>query len=163
MKETRITFETAKLAKEKKFNIEVTHCYGENHRECGEYELLEYNSLCTGNSDELINRITGYNDYCWLPTIDYNTQGYYRDYYYSAPTQSLLQKWLRDIHKIEVLVYCNASGWMWELNKSFYKNDISGGTHISWSNYSGINESGEWDTFEEALEDGIVNALKTLK
>jgi len=76
--------------------------------------------------------------------------------------QPLLQKILREIYKIEVLVYCNASGWMWELNKAHTKDTISGGTHICWSDYSGPNEGGHWDTYEEALEEGLYKALKLI-
>jgi hypothetical protein len=79
-----------------------------------------------------------------------------------AYTQSLLQKWLRDKHKIEVLVYCNASGWMWELNKAMNIDWFSGGTFIKFSEYSGPNNSGEWNTYEEALEQGLVEALKLI-
>ena len=81
----------------------------------------------------------------------------------SAPTQALLQKWFREVWRIEVFVYCNASGWMWEINKAFSKDSFSGGTSVKWSEETGPNESGEWDTYEEALEVGLFEALKLIK
>lgn len=83
------------------------------------------------------------------------------DEYISAPTQSVLQKWLRDVHDIHVNPWCNASGWAWELERT-------NGTHIS---LMGIDdnvfeiepESGMFKTYEEALEAGLQEALKLIK
>ena len=63
-----------------------------------------------------------------------------------AHTQSLIQKWLRENHNIMIAIYNNASGYLWDIS------DTNGGTDRGWSNYSGTNESGVWDTYEEALE-----------
>ena len=68
MEEIRVSFETAKLAKEKGFDID-----------CGwKLRKLENGSFTHTNSSEL--------------GIE-------------QPTQSLLQKWLREVHNINVLVY----------------------------------------------------------
>lgn len=71
----------------------------------------------------------------------------------NVPTQTQLSKWLREKHKLYVHVDCNASGWLWEIEKT-------NGTSVCWCNHSGPNLSGQWDTFEEALEDGLINACK---
>lgn len=76
---------------------------------------------------------------------------------YLAPTQSRLQKWLREVHNIHCTTWCNASGWAWELEKT-------NGTHISIMNINGQvdgtePESGMFDTFEKALEAGLYQAL----
>jgi hypothetical protein len=76
---------------------------------------------------------------------------------FSAPTQSLLQKWVRDVHNIHCSSECNASGWMWVIEKT-------NGTFIKDSEFSGdIPESGMWGTYEEALEKGLQEALKLIK
>ena len=75
---------------------------------------------------------------------------------FSAPTQTSLAKWLREKHDLYVHVDCNASGWLWEIEKT-------NGTSVCWCNYSGPNLSGQWDTFEEALEDGLKNICEIVK
>ena len=141
MEERLISFNTARLSKESGFDWKVTHHY----RDGGLY------------TSELINGGAPYNMNCQKEQDLWNCN------LYSAPQQSLLQKWLRDEHNIEVLVYCNASGWLWELNKAFSKSWLSGGTHISWSDSNGPNESGSWEIYEEALEAGLLEAFKLIK
>ena len=131
MTEQLISFETAKLAKEKGFGIPIS------------YTNLYF------NKEGIIH------PFMWFASKDLADPIH-------AVTQSFLQRWLREIYKIEVLVYCNASGWMWDLNKAFYITWLSGGTFIVGSNYSGPNDSGEWITYEEALEDGLKAALNIL-
>lgn len=75
---------------------------------------------------------------------------------FSAPTQTHLAKWLREKHELYVHVECNASGWLWEIEKT-------NGTSVCWCNYSGPNLSGQWDTFEDALEDGLMRACEIVK
>lgn len=82
---------------------------------------------------------------------------------YKQPTQSLLQKWLREKYKIDVEAYSNASGYHWILSKSFHKDWLSGGTHIAEDDLKGPNNGGGWDTYESALEVGLQNALKRIK
>ena len=74
-----------------------------------------------------------------------------------------IQKWLREIHKIDITIFSNASGYHWELNKSFHKDWFSGGTHISDDDLKGPNNGGGWNTYEEALEQGLIEALKLIK
>ena len=77
MEEQLITFETAKLAKEKGFDKKV-----------GKY-------WCNYYTGEPLNK--------WkLLPIDKLTLNWME---YPAPTQSLLQKWLREEHNIVVLVF----------------------------------------------------------
>ena len=72
----------------------------------------------------------------------------------SAPTQSLAQKWLRETKNIHICIYNCACGY--ELSKA------DNGTHIASSAYKGTNDGGEWDTYEEALEAGLQEALKLI-
>lgn len=71
MEDTLISFETAKLAKDKGFNIETKHWYDQT---------------------TALNPIKGARG-----AMDYQNIGY-------APTQSLLQKWLREKHNIIITV-----------------------------------------------------------
>ncbi len=75
---------------------------------------------------------------------------------YSRPTQSVAQKWLRDIQNIHICVYNCACGYGYEISKA------DNGTHIASSVYKGTNDGGEWDTYEEALEAGLQEALKLI-
>jgi len=74
-----------------------------------------------------------------------------------------LQRWLREEHNLEVLVYCNASGYVWEISKDYHGGNNAGGTHISFSDLSGPNSAGAWETHEGALEKGLEEALKLIK
>ena len=115
MKEELILFETAKLAKEKGFDEEVTNYY---HPRYG---------LSDGCEDSY-NR-------------EEQAEGYY-----SAPTQSLLQRWLREVHRI--YLYISLSGtkeisWFWSINDKKY-------------------QDGSNNNYEEALEAGLLEALKLI-
>jgi hypothetical protein len=84
-----------------------------------------------------------------------------KDRFLFAPTQSLLKKWLRELHKLHVEAWYNASGWGWEISTIF-------GTHIAILDINGQVEdtnpdSGMFSTYELALEKGLQEALKMLK
>ena len=83
MEETLITFETAKLAKEKGFNWNVLHSYRDGK--------LDYEDYFRGTIDEMYFNANGKNRTKFKEII-------------STPTQSLLQKWLREEHNILVYV-----------------------------------------------------------
>jgi len=119
-----ISFETAKLAKEKGFN-EGTEKY-----------------YLTGSSyipDGFVGtRIIG------LSFNEIEPKGMF-----SAPTQSLLQKWLREKYNIVVLI----SRWINGHHKLYYHPIIDGVTF----------KSPGYITYEEALETGLRQALKLIK
>lgn len=73
-----------------------------------------------------------------------------------APTQSIAQKWLRETKNIHICVYNCACGYGYEISKA------DNGTHITSSVYEGTNDGGKWDTYEEALETGLQEALKLI-
>ena len=125
MEEQLISFETAKLAKEKGFDWKFA----------GAYVNPEKWVLSRGG------HINNYNKFVGSIT---------------APTQSLLQKWLREKYKIHCLADCNASGWAWFIEKT-------NGTSIASGDYEGpIPESGRWSNYEDALESGLKEALKII-
>lgn len=70
-----------------------------------------------------------------------------------TPTLYQAQKWLRDKHNIHITIGNSASGYWWELSKA------DNGTTIYDYNYSGPNDGGKWDTYEEALICGILKAI----
>lgn len=143
MEEQLISFETAKLAKEKGFNWKVKN-------------------YCTDSKPE-INRVKDtdgkldkprYN----IPFVDFNQF----DKIYSKPTQSLLQKWLREIHKIDVLV---SHQFQQEDNTSvLYDICITTGINNTDSeNYCNYGYDKLFNTYEEALGFGLQEALKLIK
>lgn len=115
MDEQLIIFETAKLAKEKGFNIFTGKAWIEK-----EEQELFFTSAYTGVTNG----------------IDYH-----------APTQSLLQRWLREVHEIDVNVL------PYNKNKKYYEVWVEK-SNITWSNFS---------TYEEALEVGLYESLKLIK
>ena len=64
--------------------------------------------------------------------------------YLSAPLYQQVFRWFRDKYNILATVYSNASGYLYEWS------DNVGGTNRGWSDYEGPNDSGVWDTYEEA-------------
>ena len=139
MKEQLITFETAKLAKEKGLNVECLFAYDK-------YEKLLMSDI----------------DWCDLELIknsdiDAATNPDWRLIHgCTAPTQSLLQKWLREEHCIDIFAHIILE------QKPIKKRQ--------YSCYFAVNAVPKFyripnvcDTFEEALEQGLITALKHIK
>ena len=138
MKEQLVTFDTAKLAKEKGFDIDCYHAYDKDNK------LIECtSSTLTGKvvkfSASLIRTLSFYDKpiECHL-----------------APTQSLLQKWLREKHNIEVTCYKDKDG----------QYSVSRGKSYSLDNtLSGITgKINTFKTYKDALEKGLEEALKLI-
>ena len=124
MEDTLINFETAKLAKEKGFNLSVLNEYDYINETVSVIDLEEF-------SGDITDLLDNHN----------------RSRNYSAPTQSLLQKWLREIHKIIVLVdWEGTDGYFYKLDfKSFY--EVAGNNNKN---------------YEDCLELGLQEALKLI-
>lgn len=121
MNDPLITFETAKLAKEKGFEqspfaIQTSYC------------------LVYKNSDEVMIRNSLFNPSSIICT---------------APTQSLLQKWLREVHKYDVRPSREEDHW------------IFGYCEFSHGNKS-TQSCVPFDTYEKALEWGLKTVLKLI-
>jgi hypothetical protein len=159
MKETLITFETAKLVKEKGFDIGVNQSYiiykesynyddDPNHRESYKIDDIQI------NSHYHVNNYKG---------IDLSNEFYEA---YSAPTQSLLQRWLREVHNIfvEVNTDCTSAPKFSFDIKQFVGNpkDLS---DKEWDWVFPIqNENWGLDrTYEISLEAGLQEGLKLVK
>jgi hypothetical protein len=138
MKEILISFETAKLAKEKGFESGSANHYEKD----GQIQFTRgvYSNGFIEDNDIL----------------------------FEAPTQSLLQKWLRDKHDIDVQSKFNNS-----LFRSLYKNGHNKESlNYHWFITTNINSddlffeefSGNETslTYEESLENGLTEALKLI-
>ena len=126
MKESLITFDTAKLAKEKGFDVEC-ETYWANYytgEPRNKLKLLK-RSLCES-------------------TISFME--------WQAPTQSLLQKWLREKHDLHILIGLGMTG--------LPKYDVSLFNSKKIHNF--IREDNDY-TYEQALEKGLQEALKLIK
>lgn len=126
MEEQLISFETAKLAKEKGF---------------GGKELTTLNGYFRGGI------------LCNIPCN--NKSDFCHEDEFSAPTQSLLQKWLREIYNIHIIVYI-----MENSNGSVYY-DFGLKQVINWLTDKS-SKPREFLTYEEALEVGLQKALKLI-
>jgi len=71
------------------------------------------------------------------------------------PTQFYLQRWLREIHNIRVFVVHNVSGFFGFEIRTFDEPNLIG----KWKR---IGHIGHYDTYEKALEGGLVEALKII-
>ena len=120
MEEQLISLETAKLAKEKGFNEECYFTYDKISKE-----------------------------YCIFKSEYSETNSEINKYIYSAPTQSLLQKWLREKHNILIFPYINFQEKDYFYCSIFPKN----GDRFSTEDFL---------TYEEALEVGLQEALKLI-
>ena len=145
MKDQLISFDTAKLAKEKGFNIMVDEGY------CVNVDLYKRHNIVDLSGRGKINYTTlwttEYINQCGTEHID--------DYFY-APTQSLLQKWLRETphthnRTIEIIIEPYLSP---EPRRNVAK---------LWQRGEYIKVDGIFDTYELALEAGLQEALKLIK
>lgn len=131
MKEELISFKTAKLAKEKGFDWEVYNVFK---------DVEIYGELDYGNPIDLIADNDGFMQSMFSNGKD--TEGMY-----AAPTQSLLQRWLREVHNIFLTVEYSLSNdnWFYYL----YKQEFNKYIHFK--------------IYEKALEAGLLEALKLIK
>ena len=131
MKEQLITFDTAKLAKEKGFFYgidfyNILYIYNDKRR------LIKVNDSLIGEEDIL------------------------------APTQSLLQKWVREIYMLEIIVYPSIAGKY--TFKIYLLKEIILIKYLNGRKIPSKTDSNKYfKTHEEALERGLQEALKLLK
>ena len=168
MEEKLIGFETAKLAKEKGFNLPVAYFYNfkKYKLNCNykngkaNLELINSMELCRGFDEEYV--LDNYN--CNLEKDRFPGMiGHLiviremidNEAFYSAPTQSLLQKWLRDKHSIHIVVNPTV-----EMYWTFGLINI-GNEYIKLSGPI-IYDKNDYNLYEEALEIGLQEALKLI-
>jgi len=131
MEEQLVSFKTAKLAKEKGFEL----------NSCSYYELLKEGQLRWKFIDEEDDSGT------WVNEDPKNR--------IAAPTQSLLQKWLREAHNI----YIEIEHW---------HNEKEGFVKCGYKVYTKHKNTGPYIynnkiiTYEDVLEKGLQEALKLI-
>jgi hypothetical protein len=138
MRDQVVSFETAKLAKEKGFKI-PSHSY---YFEDGEFKEFKIDDVYS---------------------CDNNTK-YFETY--SAPTQSILQKWLREEYGIHlVIIPTITSDWTFKTVKVLSKLDndvIAGVKSVSdlppYKDVHGV----DFQSYEDALEAGLRESLKSI-
>ena len=142
MEEQYITFEVAQLAKEKGFNVPVNNAYDLK----GEF----------GNYYDIVNESPfDYED----DHIDYDSLRY------SAPTQALLQKWLRKVHQIYVDVDIDQTTYpkFCYMISRFIGNPMNlAAEEWDWQNLPNGVDWGLHRKWEDALEEGLFEALKLI-
>lgn len=135
MNEQLIEFETAKIAKEKGFDWECLYFYCKN-KTCHYLETPYRYSF-----DVNANQKKEFND---------ETDNFGFGLTWSAPTQSLLQKWLRDVHNVDIVsIPVRFTG---HLNIGYWTYSIQGEQPVGKQKY-------KFNTFEQALEIGLLKAL----
>ena len=139
MKDKVISFVTAKLARKKGFPQQEYACY----RSSG--KLTNYSSEAHG-----------------VYLADNNRVNPFHDFECVAPTQSLLQRWLREKHELEVnpssCHYCSTGSPRDDnimINYGYF-------IQVTKEQRNTPSNSG-WFTFEEAFEAGLIEALKLIK
>jgi len=135
--EALISFNTAKLAKEKGFDIPCIATYKD--AELYHHKSKRYIDLSMSKKwiEEPIKNSA---------MLDAKVPRY------SAPTQSLLQKWLRDVHNIHI-----------EIQSPDTPNE-TWGSHIRYINkFGNRGDCGDSETYEQALEAGLLEALKLIE
>ncbi len=129
MKEQLVTLETAKLAKEKGFDWKCDNYFQD----------------------------VGYSPRYYDPD---EVEPFYDDHNsialeISAPTQSVLQKWLRDVHGISVLVQLDmTASWEYDIRSLHERSSYQG---------QPIMAEYVYNTYEEAFEVGLLEALKLIE
>ncbi|AGO49446.1 hypothetical protein Phi4:1_gp033 [Cellulophaga phage phi4:1] len=136
MEDELISFKTAKLAKEKGFNLECNKCW------------------------RIINSIKDKNKRSSLGDF-YETNGgspigvkVFERFY--APTQSLLQRWLREVHNLNIEMVAHTS------HIDAFEKQFRWVSYLGWRKDSDEQISSS-KTYEGALEIALQEALKLIK
>jgi hypothetical protein len=153
MKEVLVEFKTARIAKKIGFNVKTTHYYVLNHS--------------TFKADKISKQFrTPIEDNLNILQLCDLSKG--QPHLALAPTQSLLQKWLREEKNILVEVVFNDS----LARKLFEAAHKKTSLNFHWSIYTSIKDpehiyekfwsDDTFETYEEALEEGLQKALKLI-
>lgn len=153
MKEQVISFETAKLAKEKGFEWPVKSHYQISLTERVHPEDGKSGSF--GWEKGELSLQDGYFINNWKES-DFTNKSWY---HCAAPTQALLQKWVREEHNLHIYISTTPSFDSMESHKSKYKSHVRKPfSPFTWTTaYYFLG-----DSYEEALEKGLVEALKII-
>ena len=147
MEEQYISFEIAKLAKEKRFGmtddayLQLPTWYN-NKGDLKKLSLTigrKYNPSDTHLGADTINDFK----------VCYGLMDNSSDKEYLAPTQSLLAKYIREIHNLDIIISSNLIGYGYIIyNRIISKNIIN---------------CKVYETYEESLEEALFEALNLVK
>ena len=148
MEDKLVIFDTAKLAKEKNFNIPVYSYFDKNGELNMNYSIINQypNEYLEEYGESIIIPYKSGDGSLSLEKINFNS---WKDSY-SAPTRTDLQDWLREEKGIKV--YCVPSALSSRTNDWIYV--------ISRTGYEHIHQNSIFNTYEEALELGLQEGLK---
>jgi hypothetical protein len=136
MKDEIVSFEVAKLAKEKGFDLACYDCFNSRGH--------SYSNGWCERLDDFFEDGIFYNSIVESKQM--------AEEYFVAPTQSLLQRWLREEHNTHITVDCkntkHSKGMF-----SIYVGNNNETVHTYFGHVS----------YEEALEKGLLQALKFIK
>jgi len=148
IREEKISLETAKLAKEKKFDAIVRGSITEylNTKIDKEYPEGGGHGWKKGDLEGDDGYFRNFDD-----GADYSNKNYTM---YARPTQAVLARWLREIHNIQVYVSSQTVN-----GNGKYRDYVA---HV---NNREINDARdeEFQTYEEAMEVGLLVALEEIK
>jgi hypothetical protein len=135
----RISKKVAILAKQNGYNERTNQAWSDKDDDLGDYTYHYF-----------------FND-------DEKVKGHSRFPLYAAPTIDEFKKWFREVNRVDVEAYSSAGGYNWRLEKAYHNDWLSGGTFIKQSELNGPNDSGCWETYEEAMDEGFYQALLLIK
>ena len=139
MKKELISFKTAKLAKEVGFD-----------EKCSHYYVLDFQSF---KADGVLHKTGLPNDWDNSNILQF-VKRTNQPHLAPAPTQSLLQRWLREKHNIDIIV----KPWSGDVEDTKkYAADVCIFGTTTYIKLARV------DTYEEALEQGLLQALKLIK
>lgn len=150
MEKQLISFKTAKLAKKRGFDWKCLYyynIYGELIANQISFWKHEEQAVFLGSDSPDSTFISKtYNVEALLNSV--NTIKLHKKSLWDVPTQSLLQKWLRDAHNFHIEIHNLSDVWWISIKK------------INSDNTLFISES--YDNYEEVLERGLQKALKLI-
>ena len=141
MKEQIINFELAKLAKDKGFDVESLYFYTKPNSKM--YAIDEKN-----RAYKIKNTARELYECGKHAALN-------RESVLLAPTQGLLQKWLREVHHIYV-VSISSNVDESDNKKHMYEISYKNKLRLMWGKYD------YFDTYEDALEAGLTEAIKLI-
>lgn len=139
MREQYITIENAKLAKEKGFDVVCDYVY--------DIVVNEENPIVIRNQSSLGNL------------------SYFADRFIAAPTHSLLQKWLREVHQIYVAIDVDQTSspkFCYAISRFIGNPTNLAAEEWDWENCPNGKNWSLHRKWEDALEDGLFEALKLI-
>lgn len=132
MTDQLISYETAVLAKEKGFDIPIQHTVDKRSQLYDIHkDVISINSTTVDNWNKFETVV-------------------------SAPTQSLLQRWLREIHSLHIMIVplTGLDNWVYSIHED---------STIDFKKVVEFNYNLSYKTYEEVLEKGLQEALKLIK